>query len=53
MEGLLLGEEGEEGDPAELALDPVDSLVSAKATGDEANSAPAPNATARAPTRPT
>ena len=47
---------GEDDDAAGLALGPADpaaSAASAKAAGAEANSPPAPNATARAPTRPT
>jgi len=48
--------EGAAGDAADLTLGPAEpaaAAVSAKAAGAEANSPPAPNATARAPTRPT
>ncbi|MCX6483273.1 MAG: hypothetical protein NT146_08380 [Mycobacterium sp.] len=47
--------EGEAG-AADLTLDPADSVdpvSSAEATAVEANSPPTPNATAKAPTRPT
>lgn len=47
---------GVDDDAADLTLvpaEPAASEVSAKAAGAEANSPPTPNATARAPTRPT
>jgi hypothetical protein len=47
--------DGEDAEAADLTFDPADSVdpVSAIAAGAEANSPPTPNATARAPTRPT
>jgi len=49
-------EAAEAAEPTDLTLDPADSVdpvSSADATAVEANSPPTPNATARAPTRPT
>jgi len=47
--------EGEDAGAADLTCDPADSVdpASAIAAGAEANSPPTPNATAKAPTRPT
>ena len=47
--------DGEDAEAADLTSDPADSVdpVSAEATAVEANSPPTPNATAKAPTRPT
>ena len=47
--------DGEDAEAADLSFDPADSVdpVSANADGAEASSPPTPNATARAPTRPT
>ena len=46
-------DDGDDVEDAELTLDPAASVLSAKAAGAEANNPPIPNATARAPTRPT
>jgi hypothetical protein len=48
--------DGEDAEAADLTVDPADSVdpvASANADGAEASSPPTPNATARAPTRPT